>query len=851
MKAGGLAMSDFYKDNLRALKNIISCEHNDLIKVIEMLTPPKSLHQFHAACKNLKILLAAPLPSGLRKELSFGYDFQQRLIKAVEALLEDLEHHRNILPKEIYINESAPVRGLIQEQPIYATLAAYPHDQSPIYTPEIAFLHLLVILMAHYYSGLVKKQIINQKNTSIESAPREIRKILGSKTKKIPDIRAATTTRELLEHLEDWLELHPKQSKDFYGIRLLFESVINQIDRQSPRYQFRFNTRPVRDFKKLSLFDNKDDPDDIDREPVIEVLNLEASPSNEKAIKSKGLHPNEFKSVSSILVYDEYAPLYVKNDERLIRNRNTKKIRSKMNENAQNLDSQWGTPTPYELAKLFTFINDRKFIQQVLPKLTFEQICELQCIPLLIIYTGRQLEDVQGTVIIKNSDTYSETNRNYLAILFEEQQLVLPCQSPANRNLLNCKISRNILSQEPFNYNEPSLQTTITIELPQSTTGLLMELANNITKDRTYKSLNLFKWREQHAKSINDLLQAMNKKAKTRWTIYRLGLVLRGAIYKQIEYQSIINILTRQDMGHAIVSGYYLQLSGEYLAAVIQAAHNWIIDWVSKGIDNISSFEPNIRSLQKNQVIGSSLAVPDAFIHEICAHLKKGISRAAQGPRQDEASLRDTHNALVTYITMWLNLITGYRAVTSPISHPNDLDKQTGLLIISDKDNQYFQHTRLVATTQRFLEQIEAYVNHLNELATPLFTKKDLQRKIFGLVNAYKMYAPIDAKLEIPFLFYLSPTLQVQAVSPKSLSEYSQLSLRTNFNRHYLRSKLTELGAPAECFSYFMGHWAFGEEPYQPYSSISWADITTTILPVIEKIEKLGGWTVQRGLSYD
>ena len=102
----------------------------------------------------------------------------------------------------------------------------------------------------------------------------------------------------------------------------------------------------------------------------------------------------------------------------------------------------------------------------------------------------------------------------------------------------------------------------------------------------------------------------------------------------------------------------------------------------------------------------------------------------------------------------------------------------------------------------------------------------------------------------MPFLFFMTDSLQARAVSPKNLQEHFPFEIRANANRHYLRSRLVELGAPGEMISYFMGHWEHGEEPHQKLSSISPIDIAVELAPYLNTIEKQIGWTVQGGLAY-
>ena len=234
---------------------------------------------------------------------------------------------------------------------------------------------------------------------------------------------------------------------------------------------------------------------------------------------------------------------------------------------------------------------------------------------------------------------------------------------------------------------------------------------------------------------------------------------------------------------------------------------------------------------------------------QLCAHLKH---HARLSPRRftGDERLRHTHNSLVAYITVWLGFISGYRAVLDPISDPRHLDRETGLMVISDKDNSLFQHSRIIPLTERFVEQVDRYAEHLTQLAMSLPHKSGMQTEIYQLCHRYQGTDISTHELSIPFLFFLTDTLQARAVSPKNLQEHFPFEIRANANRHYLRSMLVELGAPGEMVAYFMGHWEHGEEPHQKLSCISPIDIAIQLAPYLNTIEKQIGWTVQGGLAH-
>lgn len=241
---------------------------------------------------------------------------------------------------------------------------------------------------------------------------------------------------------------------------------------------------------------------------------------------------------------------------------------------------------------------------------------------------------------------------------------------------------------------------------------------------------------------------------------------MRMAVEQCTQDPALVQLITEQEYSHSVVANYYQRTSVAFISEVVEAAHKLIQEWVKTGVIIQPYFSEKARVLQGANSIGSSLALPTNFVAQLCEHLKH---HARLSPRRftGDERLRHAHNSLVAYITVWLGFISGYRAVLDPISDPRHLDRETGLMVISDKDNSLFQHSRIIPLTERFVEQVDRYAEHLTQLAMSLPHKPSIQQEILQLCRRYQGADISTHELSMPFLFFMTDSLQARAVSPK------------------------------------------------------------------------------------
>lgn len=818
------------------------CNETDLRALLKFIDAPVNLVRFQAVVMNLLDVFTAHIEPELLHELQIDAVQIERWINLLQELRQKMLEKIPDKLGLIRANGNTQIRGLIGEHPVYASLIIenlqYPSAQHD----QFFSLHFVAIGCASGYQKLIDTGEIQTPTGGISSGFLSIRKL--SKTQiNAPELRYENSLASMIAVLDNWSERQKQDSDILWAqyIRLLFSSLNEQ--RESYRYSRKSssssgksthpNTPSNRPIKVV--------PDEADdqKQVHIETIKDETPLEQRQALNELGLHADEAGKTVSILITDKRAPAQAKNDYKATRQRSRGFIQA-VNKQAQHLPSAWSVPTPFECESLLCMLHEAEPVHS----LSQDESTEIKALVLLQFWTGRSSDALQQLIVLENRLAYKALGRPSLALLLNEQRLVLPVRSAAKHNLRS-QVDKALLEQEPFSHTNISLQNSIEIQLPSDTTKLLLTAASTLTIKNNHPN-KLFRHIEQHKDWVAELIKAVNKQYLTRWTEQRLALVMRHATLECSGDQALLHQVTEQEVGHGIVSSHYQRTSVSYLQAIVQQVHTWLQDWIRCGV---ATYQPPSKALAtlEGASIGSDLAVTAEFVQAQCEHYKHKIKFATAAFFGAERTL-NLHNTLVAYIVSWLGFASGYRAVTDPLSHSCQLDRQTRTLVISDKDDAFFSHSRLVYLPQRLVEQLDLYVKHLEQLALRTFAQPKLQENIRALCKGY--LEPEQSSRELPFLFFLTDTFEPQRVSPKALLEISPTKIPINHNRHYLRSKLSCLQAPAELVDYFLGHWERGEEPYQKSSSISPLDIANGLAPYLEQINSEIGWTPHGGLAY-
>jgi hypothetical protein len=173
---------------------------------------------------------------------------------------------------------------------------------------------------------------------------------------------------------------------------------------------------------------------------------------------------------------------------------------------------------------------------------------------------------------------------------------------------------------------------------------------------------------------------------------------------------------------------------------------------------------------------------------------------------------------------------TSCRAIISPFIASSEIDADTGLAALADKDGPDHHKNRLVWIPEEVRKQIRGYEAHRKALL-----------ELFG--GHF-----VKSNAVVPDCFFLRVTDKGQfafvAVKPSTLAEQMKgfIRLPANVHRRFLRTELIEDGCPAEIVDAFMGHWSRGEEPHGWFSSFSYIEhvgvLEKHLVPILRDL----GW---------
>jgi len=177
----------------------------------------------------------------------------------------------------------------------------------------------------------------------------------------------------------------------------------------------------------------------------------------------------------------------------------------------------------------------------------------------------------------------------------------------------------------------------------------------------------------------------------------------------------------------------------------------------------------------------------------------------------ESISPNEYHMYYTIYTTLVISYCTGYRAVRNINLSIEKRDAITETAWISDKDNKDGYHTRRVWLSPLLNKQLIAFENH--------------RRILFATWEMQFPSIPRPNELTTPYLFFVNDKKEnIVPVSSASMDlplKALSYPIPLNSNRRFLRTELSERGCPTDVLRAFMGHWASGEEPHNPFSCLS------------------------------
>ncbi|TVS08980.1 MAG: hypothetical protein EA417_21415 [Gammaproteobacteria bacterium] len=222
--------------------------------------------------------------------------------------------------------------------------------------------------------------------------------------------------------------------------------------------------------------------------------------------------------------------------------------------------------------------------------------------------------------------------------------------------------------------------------------------------------------------------------------------------------------------------------------------------------------------------IGSA-AVPR--LHSIQATISKFVestqSQVSTRGRRSSSQWVAIHNAMTVYVIRQIQWMTGIRAVRDPIEL-NLYDPVSGYLAVIDKDSDDRYGARVVWLIEPVRQQIDRYLQRIESATLAIFGQSDS-------MAAFRLIDPETLAIR-------------QADRAGLLALTPEYPYAPNAHRHYIRTRLRELGVGAGIVDAWLGHGGIGREPYARHSALKPDEIRRAVAPALMSIWKELGWEV-------
>ncbi|TAM43582.1 MAG: site-specific integrase [Gammaproteobacteria bacterium] len=226
--------------------------------------------------------------------------------------------------------------------------------------------------------------------------------------------------------------------------------------------------------------------------------------------------------------------------------------------------------------------------------------------------------------------------------------------------------------------------------------------------------------------------------------------------------------------------------------------------------------------------VGSRFCPTREAARETTAKLRNAIKKATSYRTREEFA--DYHNYFTLYTVLMFGYTTSCRAIISPFLPTSEIDPETGLAALADKDGPDHHKSRLIWIPHEVRKQIRNYEAHRQ-----------------ALLGSWREYLT-KPLADIPDCFFLHKKdkgrFVPELVRPATLKQFMKafIDLPANVHRRFLRTELGESGCPSEIVNAFIGHWSRGEEPFSWFSSFSYHEHIATLERYVPPLLKDLGW---------
>ena len=479
----------------------------------------------------------------------------------------------------------------------------------------------------------------------------------------------------------------------------------------------------------------------------------------------------------------------------------------------QLLIGRWNSMNLHEIAHL-SLLCKEEFHKIITLEITPKNLLSLKAIALIeiMLWTGSSLERAIDLHIRKNDEiAYAE-----LTYVEDEKEWRI------ENDLIKRKIAPT-LRQDSF-----CCSTNHFIKLPDLTKigGSLLTINKLRSENHLFRKADKKKYKKEISRFLRKLPEG------SRVTIPRISHFLFNLLIDETGGDlTAACLITGNHHFLGRTSLYYSIYNEKSLVKVYAEAVTKVCKLINLESDSevfdIPTFEPK----QKRTYVGSEFCPSTESVQNLVHHLKLQITKR---PRTNSSEdIISYHNAYTVYTQQMIAYATGIRAIKNPFANLDDIDLDSKLASISDKDGKYLYHLRIAWLPEVVIKQLSLFIKHRNMIIQ--YAKR---------ADKYLNQKPF------PFFFLLDEEFNPTELKPSTLTPYLNdvFPLPANVNRRYVRSRLAALGCPVEIIQSFMGHWARGEEPWSQHSSLSYPTYLKEIQRLLPVILRELKWQARKSL---
>ncbi|MBQ0759005.1 MAG: site-specific integrase [Zhongshania sp.] len=802
--------------------------------LFDTLRAPASLTRLRLVLLNLQTTIQAG--QELHSSLFDGLDADIFSTDDIDRLLGALGTgaSTSFKPDRHWIEGSAEPRGIIKEHPEWAMLII--GRSNPIRQQRDYFRHLYIAL----YCSILQRRRHEKLGSEIDVGCLVLRKLATGKT-------PASTIFEISDNwsLSDYLRELKALPEDVFPSWSGLELLVRKIEEKLGKTRFVSGRKVGGSVVERIERADADDPNPEGPVSELHIYQSQADPETKNQARASGLHPAEVEDLRAVGVGYSKASPTANFDLRDHARRQTSQIQHLSSLN-QRLPFRYQQLTETELAiaaalpmELIQSAQSNEIIEGNAASSNESELDEyVAALIQILLWLGRPLNQLLDMRFYQQLNELPKTIED-IAYISKEDVFVLPIRSPEWKR----KLSENdrYLLERVGGASKTSSDHRIIVSSPIRFRRIANLIERKYCDSGAGRAKYFFpSWLHGTLEArLRKVLWACNRQNDVRLTPLRIS----QALFDEITTLSTDWVDASLITGHVFtiteVASHYYSISGDDLQILYHAAVDSLRSRLAPylRLDNRGFYDFE-QTLSNEADHGSKLNVKPQLVKKLVQHFKHELAMA----KRRELGVTAVHNALTTYISFWVLFCTGYRAVNDLIFKIQEIDWESGLLVISDKDDDYQSNSRVVWLPPKLLQQIDLYMKHIEVMQTKLHPDTPAWLHVHQLLR--------EPTADVPLLFFIREDRVIQRLTPESLRQHIEgYTLPINIGRHYLRPRLRALGCHAEYVNAYLGHWQIGQEPFGRYSSMSPLEMVSQISPFLESLRLEAGWTPQAGFA--